>query len=334
MRASGGFFMQKNGSRFSISDYQNSKFYQLPQFLFTVPKYKSLSDGAKLAYALLKNRFEYSVQNNWIDDEGNIYFIFTNKELENIFCWGNKKVVRIKKELENVGLIDQVQCGLNKPNRLYLNKPDISACEIIKNKGTKTLGTQGSVKMTLPESNAQSTVVDTNQFSQSAKKYASALEPQGSVKTTHYIEDNIDTNIDTEKWDFSENNYSKEKLNVQNMYLTHNLSDWMASNQMFLNKRSLKLIGSWFNTPKQIQQCISIILNAKNDSLRDALNQGIDSFIDLDDEALQKDIENTLARYFNKMRLENNKIKNKQNYLYRSMVAVFDKYQNNNLMKK
>ena len=64
--------MQKNGSRFSISDYQNSKFYQLPQFLFTVPKYKSLSDGAKLAYALLKNRFEYSVQNNWIDDEGNI----------------------------------------------------------------------------------------------------------------------------------------------------------------------------------------------------------------------------------------------------------------------
>ena len=118
------------------------------------------------------------------------------------------------------------------------------------------------------------------------------------------------------------------------MYLTHNLSDWMSSNQMFLNKRSLKLIGSWFNTPKQIQQCISIILNAKNDSLRDALAQGVDSFIDLDDETLQKEIENTLARYFNKMRLENNKIKNKQNYLYRSMIAVFDKYQNNNLMKK
>ena len=41
-----------------------------------------MSAESKLLYAILKDRFELSVKNNWIDADGNIYFIFTVEELE------------------------------------------------------------------------------------------------------------------------------------------------------------------------------------------------------------------------------------------------------------
>ena len=44
-------------------------------------QYKHLSDAAKLAYMVLKDRLEYSLRNHWIDEEGHVYFIFTNQEI-------------------------------------------------------------------------------------------------------------------------------------------------------------------------------------------------------------------------------------------------------------
>lgn len=38
-----------------------------------------LSNDAKIAYALLKDRLELSIKNNWFDKNGDIFFIFTNE---------------------------------------------------------------------------------------------------------------------------------------------------------------------------------------------------------------------------------------------------------------
>ncbi|PCF85388.1 hypothetical protein B4W75_12485 [Staphylococcus intermedius] len=93
-------------------------------------QYKKLSNDTKIAYGILRDRVELSIKNNWVDDLGNIYFIYTVKHLETILNCGNKKVIKIKNELEEAGLLEQKRLGLNKPNMLYLKKPTITQKDI------------------------------------------------------------------------------------------------------------------------------------------------------------------------------------------------------------
>lgn len=115
---------------FTVEENYKERFYQLPKVFFTNPNYKDLSNDAKIAYAILRDRLQLSIKNNWIDTEGNIYFIYTVADLEVILNCGNKKITKIKKELENVDLLIQKRQGLNKPNLLYLLKPAITKNDI------------------------------------------------------------------------------------------------------------------------------------------------------------------------------------------------------------
>ncbi|MDU5815704.1 MAG: replication initiator protein A [Staphylococcus sp.] len=117
---------------YSIQEKYKEKFFQLPKVFFTNDSYKKMSNDAKISYAILKDRLELSIKNNWVDNNGNIYFIYTVTELEGILNCGNKKVAKIKKELENNELLIQKRQGLNKPNLLYLLKPVITKKDIYK----------------------------------------------------------------------------------------------------------------------------------------------------------------------------------------------------------
>ncbi|MDW4036349.1 replication protein [Staphylococcus saprophyticus] len=112
--------------RFNIQQQYREKFYQLPKVFFTNEKYMQLSNDAKIAYALLKDRLELSIKNNWFDENGDIFFIFTNEKLKNILNCHDGKLTKIKKELSNADLLEQVRCGQGKPNKLYLKNPAIT----------------------------------------------------------------------------------------------------------------------------------------------------------------------------------------------------------------
>ncbi|WP_259676593.1 replication initiator protein A, partial [Staphylococcus aureus] len=84
-------------------------------------KYKKLSDSAKVTYAILNDRVSLSIKNNWIDDNGDIYFIFINESLQNILDKSKNTITKIKKELQEVGLLEQIRTGFNRPNKLYLH---------------------------------------------------------------------------------------------------------------------------------------------------------------------------------------------------------------------
>ncbi|MCO4351546.1 replication initiator protein A [Staphylococcus agnetis] len=115
---------------FTIQENYKERFYQIPKVFFTNEQYKKLSNDTKIAYGILRDRVELSIKNNWVDDLGNIYFIYTVKHLEIILNCGNKKVIKIKNELEEAGLLEQKRLGLNKPNMLYLKKPIITQKDI------------------------------------------------------------------------------------------------------------------------------------------------------------------------------------------------------------
>ena len=72
-------------------------------------------------YMLLFDRRTLSIKNKWYDDDGKIYMYFTIEQFMQELNCSNKAVVKAKKELVEVGLMEEVRQGVNKPNRLYIN---------------------------------------------------------------------------------------------------------------------------------------------------------------------------------------------------------------------
>ena len=104
-----------------INEVKNNAFYQFPQWLLKEEPYNNLGDKAKLMYMLLFDRRTLSIKNKWYDDDGQIYMYFTIEQFMQELNCSNKAVVKAKKELVEVGLLEEVRQGVNKPNRLYIN---------------------------------------------------------------------------------------------------------------------------------------------------------------------------------------------------------------------
>lgn len=109
-------------SRKNVNNQASQNFYILHKALFINEKYKKLSDSSKIGYAVLNDRVSLSIKNNWIDQNGDIYFIFTNENLQEVLGKSKNTITKIKKELEEVGLLEQVKTGFNRPNKLYLHE--------------------------------------------------------------------------------------------------------------------------------------------------------------------------------------------------------------------
>lgn len=145
----------------SASHYQTSeRFYALPKILFENPIYEDMRLDAKVAYAMLKDRLDLSFKNNWIDEDGNIYLVYSNSNLMKILNCSKSTLLRIKKQLSEYGLIREVQQSTSKSgnlaNRIYLGLlQDDTSAEIadkstnsqINNEGVSDLD-QGGVKKT------------------------------------------------------------------------------------------------------------------------------------------------------------------------------------------
>ena len=117
-------FIMPNFEKYNLSQVKTERFYQLPKYLFEDAYFKKMSAEAKIMYALLKDRFELSIQNEWVDKNNNIYFIFSNKHLCEYLGYAEQKIIKLKKELISFNLLTQERVGLNKPNRLYILKPN------------------------------------------------------------------------------------------------------------------------------------------------------------------------------------------------------------------
>ena len=117
------FFIMSKFKKISASKFETLRFYQLPKFLFEDEYFSKMPTDAKVMYALLKDRFELSRLNNWVDSENNIYLLYTNKQLCSILNYAEPKIIKLKKELEKYNLIINERQGLNKPNKIYLLEP-------------------------------------------------------------------------------------------------------------------------------------------------------------------------------------------------------------------
>ena len=97
-------------------------FYQIPKELFINPYYKNLSSDSKLLYALLLDRLSVSMKNQWIDEDGNIFLVFSRKEAQEKLNLSDKTVTKAFKQLTSVKLIYEKRQGFRKNNIIYVGK--------------------------------------------------------------------------------------------------------------------------------------------------------------------------------------------------------------------
>ncbi|SOC45079.1 replication initiator protein A [Salinicoccus kekensis] len=112
--------------RISAQKYNQETFYKLYKFLFKDDRLKQMSDSAKIAYTLFRDRFYLSQQNNWIDKNGHIYLHFTIAEICDVLGCANQKATKLKRELKQFGLLEEERVGFNKPNKIYMLEPKLT----------------------------------------------------------------------------------------------------------------------------------------------------------------------------------------------------------------
>ncbi|MDR1689436.1 MAG: replication initiator protein A [Clostridiales bacterium] len=105
---------------FYAQEIENYLYLQVPISLIKEERFKKLSAESKLLYSLLLNRTSLSIKNNWRDEQGRVYIIYTIEEImEDLNCYQGK-ASKTMKELKEIGLVKTVRQGLTKPNLIYV----------------------------------------------------------------------------------------------------------------------------------------------------------------------------------------------------------------------
>ena len=202
-----------NFKKISASEFETLRFYQLPKFLFEDEYFSKMPTEAKVMYALLKDRFELSRLNNWVDSENNIYLLYTNKQLCAILNYAEPKIIKLKKELEKYNLIINERQGLNKPNRIYLLEPTYDK-ELInfkfQNKENISSGTNESSVQELTNSKSNDTKFNNTDYIETENNDTNDLnDTNNNISTTnnhsnHTNHQNIEFNNDALKFQLLE----------------------------------------------------------------------------------------------------------------------------------
>ena len=111
---------------YRVSDVLGDQFLRVPFSLLANPKYKQMSLEAKFIYSLLLNRMTLSQRNNWINQDNEVYLIYTRQEAAEALNITYKKSIAAFKELIQSGLLHEQRQGLGAPNLLYVLKAELT----------------------------------------------------------------------------------------------------------------------------------------------------------------------------------------------------------------
>lgn len=119
-------------------------FFRIPKVLFTDARFQDVSTDAKVLYGMMLDRVSLSVKNNWMDEEGRVYIIFTLQEIMEEMNCGDQKATKLQVELEKkCGLIERKRQGQGKPTLIYVKNFISSTSESrIKNRENHESGFQ------------------------------------------------------------------------------------------------------------------------------------------------------------------------------------------------
>ncbi|EJE4094623.1 replication initiator protein A [Enterococcus faecalis] len=298
---------------YKSKEIYREKYYQMPKVFFTNELYKSLSNDAKIAYMLLKDRFDSSVKNNWVDNEDNIYFIYTVAELMTLLNCREGKVSKIKKELEAVNLLKQKKGRVKKingkiettPNLLYLGKPIVTSEDVF-----KINEEQNNVNPVIAKIANTEKVNDINENPVIAKIVNT--EKVNNIKDNSVIAKIADNLFYTSYLDTLDTLDTK-KEELQQQLLLDQFPE--VQENTFLNKDSLKIIAAFSNTIQEAHEKVGTIIRAKTKAEKDYN-------VVLIGEDYQEEIDKCLRRVMHKIKTDAT-VTSPKGLFYKSFYNLF-----------
>lgn len=111
---------------YRVSDTVTEQFLRLPMALLANPKYNAMSLEAKFVYALLLDRLSLSQKNGWVNEDNEVYLIYTREEIANLLNITYKKAIGAFKELVDNKLLYEQRQGRGYANLLFVLKPELT----------------------------------------------------------------------------------------------------------------------------------------------------------------------------------------------------------------
>jgi hypothetical protein len=312
----------------------NELYYQYPKVFIESETYRTLSEGAKIAYMLLKARSEIAIYKKQIDNEGNLYFEFTGKELSEMMNCSERRITAIKKELESFNLLKQVKMGFNKKtgknekNRLYLAELEVTNKDIYlmqsREINSESLDNGGLANFATRSENSQiAESIDNGGLANFATR-SNIDKTVGNSGLANFAKElknsnNLDTNrhlIDSDKDEL------QDKLLLENFVELN--SNSQRVNATFVPDNVLKLIQTFSPSYSVAQTTVKTIHNAKNKAEQIAgikmAYEEMDDYIANPNQGLY----NTVLRAYQKQK--NEEIKDMQNVIFTYVKNWFVEY--------
>ena len=105
---------------FKGKESETFRFVQVPYVFFEDEKFKKLSADAKLLFGLLLGRMSLSRENNWFDEDNNVYIKWSQEKIGAKLGRSKPTVIKIMKELVAVGLIEYPKHGQGDCATIYV----------------------------------------------------------------------------------------------------------------------------------------------------------------------------------------------------------------------
>ncbi|HGS8659412.1 TPA: replication initiator protein A [Enterococcus faecalis] len=303
----------ENFQFYKSKEIYREKYYQMPKVFFTNEVYKSLSNDAKIAYMLLKDRFDNSVKNNWVDSEDNVYFIYTVAELMTLLNCREGKVSKIKKELEAVNLLKQKKGRVKKingkiettPNLLYLGKPNVTSEDVF-----KINEEQNNVNPVIAKIANTEKVNNINENPVIAK--IANTEKVNDINENPVIAKIADNLFYTSYLDTLDTLDTKKEA-LQQQLLLDQFSE--VQEHTFLSKNSLEFVAAFSDTIQEAHEQVGTIIRAKT-KVEKEYN------LVLIGEDYQEEIDKCLRRVMHKIKTDST-VKSPKGLFYKSFYNLF-----------
>lgn len=114
--------------RFNLDMIDNTRYISIPTELFTNPKYAVLDIMSKTIYGVLKSRMNLSRLNNWVEENGDIFFYMPINELAELLKTSKGTISRKLASLEGVGLLERERLSSSRCHRMYLHQIESDTC--------------------------------------------------------------------------------------------------------------------------------------------------------------------------------------------------------------
>lgn len=166
-------------------------FYRIPKALFADPAYRGISTDAKVLYGLLLDRMSLSARNDWLDEQGRVYIVFTVEEVMDALCCADNKATRLLRELEGIGLIERKRRGLGKPSLIYVKNFAETPEQRIKNRENHDSVAAKTTALEAPKSRSNKTDKNNTDLSETDPFFSgvtAGTESEGNSIRTRYQE--------------------------------------------------------------------------------------------------------------------------------------------------